>query len=309
VKTRIWVALLAVYIVWGSTYLAIRYMVEELPPFLSAGVRFLIAGLILLLWQRLRGSPAPTREEWKAATIIGLFLLLGGTGLLGWAEQIIPSGIASLFIGATPLWMALLDTFRPNGIRLGWLTWAGVLIGFLGIALLANPWSSSLDGLQLNLWGVLALLLAALNWSIGSLYSRKAPLPASPLMGTGMEMVAGSLGLLVLGTLLGEWSQLDLSAVTSRSLLSLLYLIVFGSLVGYVSYTWLLRNAPTPLVSTYAYVNPLVAILLGSFFGAEQITWRVIVCALIILSSVGLINFSRTHTASPVTPETISAAD
>lgn len=296
-KSRIWAALVAVYIVWGSTYLAIRYMVEELPPFLSAAVRFLLAGLILLLWQRLRGSPAPTRQEWKAATIIGLFLLLGGTGLLGWAEQIIPSGVASLFIGATPLWMALLDTFRPNGTRLSWLTWAGVLTGFLGIALLANPWSSSLDGLSLNPWGVVACLLAALNWSIGSLYSRKAPLPDSPLMGTGMEMIAGSLGLLVLSTVLGEWSQLDLTAVTSRSLLSLVYLIFFGSLVGYVSYTWLLRNAPTPLVSTYAYVNPLVAILLGSVFGGEPITWRVVVSALIILSSVGLINYSRTRAA------------
>jgi drug/metabolite transporter (DMT)-like permease len=309
VKSRIWTALLAVYIIWGSTYLAIRYMVEELPPFLSSAVRFLIAGLILLLWQRLRGSPAPTRQEWKAATIIGLFLLLGGTGLLGWAEQIIPSGIASLFIGATPLWMALLDTFRPNGIRLSWLTWAGIMIGFLGIAVLANPWSSSLDGLHLNPWGVLALLLAALNWSIGSLYSRNAPLPVSPLMGTGMEMIAGGSGLLLLSTVLGEWNQLDPGAITSRSLLSLLYLIFFGSLVGYVSYTWLLRNAPTPLVSTYAYVNPLVAILLGTLFGNEPVTWRVVISALIILSSVGLINFSRTRAAGRTKAETPAPAD
>jgi drug/metabolite transporter (DMT)-like permease len=309
VKARIWPALLAIYIVWGSTYLAIRYVVEEMPPFLSAGTRFLVSGAILVLWQRLRGSPAPTRREWGAATIIGLFLLLGGNGGLAWAEQIIPSGIASLFIGATPLWMALLDTLRPGGTRLSWLTWAGVLAGFAGIALLANPWSNGLDGLHLDTWGVIVLLLAALSWSIGSLYSRKAPLPASPLMGTGMEMLAGSLGLFAFGSLVGEWGQLNLNAITTHSLLGLLYLITFGSLIGFVSYTWLLRNAPTPLVSTYAYVNPLVAILLGALLGGEPVTWRVMISALIILSSVGLINFSRTRAAARAEAEIPVPAD
>ncbi len=308
-KARIWPALLAVYLVWGSTYLAIRYVVEEMPPFLSAGTRFLVSGAILVLWQRLHGSPAPTRREWGAATIIGLFLLLGGNGLLAWAEQIIPSGIASLFIGATPLWMALLDTLRPGGIRLSWLTWAGVLAGFAGIALLANPWANGLDGLHLDPWGVIVLLLAALSWSIGSLYSRKAPLPASPLMGTGMEMLAGSLGLFAFGSLVGEWGQLDLSAITAHSLLGLLYLITFGSLIGFVSYTWLLRNAPTPLVSTYAYVNPLVAILLGAVLGNELVTWRVAISALIILSSVGLINISRARAAARAEAEISAPAD
>ena len=309
VKARIWPALLAVYIVWGSTYLAIRYVVEAMPPFLSAGVRFLVSGAILVVWQILRGSPLPSRREWRAATIIGLFMLLGGNGLLAWAEKIISSGIASLFIGATPLWMALLDTLRPGGIRLNWLTWAGVLFGFAGIVLLANPWSSGLDGLHLDPWGVVVLLLAALSWSVGSLYSRKAPLPDSPLMGTGMEMLAGSVGLFLFGSLVGEWGQLELSAITARSLLGLLYLITFGSLVGFVSYTWLLRNAPTPLVSTYAYVNPLVAILLGALLASEPVTWRVIVSALIILSSVGLINFSRARTASRAEAETPALAE
>jgi len=308
-KTRIWTALLAVYIVWGSTYLAIRYVVAELPPFLSAGVRFLISGSILIIWQRLQGNPAPSRREWRAAAIIGLFLLLGGNGLLAWAEQIIPSGIASLFIGATPLYMALLDSLRPGGVRLSWQTWAGVVFGFAGIALLTNPWSHTLDGLHLDPLGVIVLLLAALSWSIGSLYSRKAPLPDSPLMGTGMEMLAGSLGLFLFGSLIGEWGQLDINAVTSHSLLGLLYLITFGSLIGFVSYTWLLRNAPTPLVSTYAYVNPLVAILLGTLLVSEPITWRVVLSALIILSSVGLINFNRTRTATKSKVESSAATD
>ena len=308
-KTRIWTAMIAVYIVWGSTYLAIRFVVETMPPFLSAGVRFLISGAILVLWQRLRGSPAPTRREWSAATIIGLFLLLGGNGGLVWAEQIIPSGIASLFIGATPLWMALLDTFRPGGTRLSWLTWAGILTGFGGIALLANPWRNGLDGLHLDAWGVIALLLAALSWSIGSLYSRKASLPSSPLMSTGMEMLAGSLGLFIFGSLVGEWGQWDLAAITDRSLLGLLYLIIFGSLIGFVAYTWLLRNAPTPLVSTYAYVNPLIAILLGTLLGGETISWRVVLSALIILSSVAIINFSRTRATTRAEVETPAPAD
>jgi drug/metabolite transporter (DMT)-like permease len=308
-KLRIWTALLSVYIVWGSTYLAIRYVVETMPPFLSAGVRFLISGAILVISCHLRGDPAPTRREWGAAAIVGLFLLLGGNGSLVWAETIIPSGVASLFIGATPLWMALLDTFRPGGVRLNWLTWLGVLTGFAGITWLASPWHSGMDSLHLNPWGVLVLLFAALTWSIGSLYSRKAPLPASPLLGTGMEMLAGSLGLFAFGSLVGEWGQLDLAAITLRSLLGLAYLITFGSLIGFVSYTWLLRNAPTPLVSTYAYVNPLVAILLGTVLGQEPLSPRILICALIILSSVGIINLSRSRATAQQQTETPSPAD
>ena len=303
-RSRIWLALGAVYIVWGSTYLAIRFVVESMPPFISSGARFIISGLVLVIWRRMRSSPSPTRQEWKAAAIIGLFLLLGGNGGLVWAEQIIPSGIASLFIGATPLWMALLDTLRPGGTHLDWLTWTGVLVGFTGIALLANPWQNGLDGLHLDPWGVIVLLLAALSWSIGSLYSRRAPLPASPLLGTGMEMLVGGLSLIAAGSLAGEWVRLDITAITSRSLLGLVYLIIFGSLVGFVSYTWLLRNAPTPLVSTYAYINPLVAIMLGVVLGGETFTWRVALCALIILGSVGLINFSRSRAITRAEAET-----
>lgn len=309
VKLRIWIALLAVYIVWGSTYLAIRFTVETMPPFLSAGIRFLISGIILVLWQRLRGAPAPSRQEWGAATVVGLFLLLGGNGALVWAERIIPSGVASLIIGATPLWMALLDSFRPGGVRLPWLTWLGVLAGFAGIALLANPWQTGTSALHLDPWGILVLLLAALSWSIGSLYSRKAPLPAAPLMATGIEMLAGSLGLFVFGSLVGEWGQLNLAAISSRSLFGLVYLIAFGSLIGFVAYTWLLRNAPTPLVSTYAYVNPLVAILLGTLLGQEAFSPRILICALIILSSVGIINFSRSWAASQPEAKKSAPAD
>jgi drug/metabolite transporter (DMT)-like permease len=221
-------------------------------------------------------------------------LLLGGNGMLVWAEQRIPSGIASLFIATTPLWMVLIDTLRPGGKNPGWLTWGGVLVGLSGIALLSNPWEGVSGGVILDGWGIVALLFAALFWSIGSLYSRHAALPASPLMGTGIEMLAGCTGLFALGTLTGEWGRLDIAAIAPRSLGGLAYLIAFGSLIGFVAYTWLLRNAPTPLVATYAYVNPLVAILVGSLLGGELLTTRVIISAAIIIGGVILINLSRT---------------
>ena len=304
-NAKIWPALLAVYIIWGSTYLAILFMVETMPPFLATGLRFLISGLILYIWRRRQGDAPPSRIQWRSAAIIGLLMLLGGNGSLVWAEQRIPSGIASLFIGTTPIWLVLLGGFLPGGQRANWLTWLGVLVGFGGIALLVGPVNTGQAGLALDPWGVAALLVAAFTWALGSLYSRTAPLPNSPLLYTGMEMLAGSLGLFAFSALVGEWGQLDLAAITARSLLGLLYLILFGSLVGFVSYAWLLRNAPTPLVATYAYVNPLVAILLGSLFAQEQVTWRVVLSAAIIIGAVLVINTAKSlagRAPQPVPP-------
>jgi drug/metabolite transporter (DMT)-like permease len=293
-KARAWTALIAVYLVWGSTYLAIRFAIETIPPFISAGLRFLISGAILFYWQRLRGEPAPKKAEWGSASIIGLLLLVGGNGLLVWAEQRIPSGIASLFIATAPLWMVLIDTLRPGGTRANWLTWLGVLVGFTGTALLANPWQSGATGPSLDPVGMAVLIFAAISWSIGSLYSRRASLPRSPLLGTGMEMLVGSLGLLILATLTGEWNQFNAMHISLRSLGGLTWLIIFGSGVGFVAYTWLLRNAPTPIVSTYAYVNPVVAILLGVLIAGETLQSLEIISALIILAGVVLITTART---------------
>ena len=292
-SSRAWVALFAVYIVWGSTYLAIRFTVETIPPFLSAGIRFLVSGAVLYILNRLNGNPAPKKIEWRAAAIIGLLLLLGGNGGLVWAEQRIPSGIASLFIATTPLWMVLIDSLRPNGVRTNGLTWLGVLVGFLGIAFLANPWQSHSGSPPLDPIGMVVLILAALSWSIGSLYSRKASLPSSSLLGTGMEMLAGSVGLFAFSALIGEWNQFDIASVSGRSIGGLIYLIVFGSFIGFVAYTWLLRNAPTPIVSTYAYVNPLVALFLGSVIAHESLDTQDIISALIILSGVVLITTAK----------------
>lgn len=289
----IWAALIAIYIVWGSTYLAIRFAVETMPPFLAAGFRFLIAGAVLYAFRRLRGDPTPLRIEWRSAAIVGLFLLVGGNGGVMWAEQRVASGIASLMIASVPLWMALLDSLRPGGRRPNSWVVVGVLAGFAGILVLIGP--AQLIGIEgeVDLLGALVLLLAAFFWAVGSLYNRGARLPDSPLLATGMEMLVGSLGLLILGSVTGEWGQLDITAISTRSWLGFAFLVVFGSWVGFASYIWLLRVAPTMLVSTYAYVNPLVAILLGSLLAGEELTARVLLAAVFILGSVVLITLKQ----------------
>lgn len=288
----IWAAMISVYVFWGSTYLAIQFAIQTIPPFLMAAFRFLLAGSVLYAWRRLSGDPAPSRSHWRSAAIVGLFLLLGGNGGVVWAEQRVVSGVAALLVGSTPLWMVLIDwvqgVYRPTGKTL-----AGVLVGFAGIAVLVGP--SQLTGLHgsIDPLGAGVLMLAAFLWAVGSLYSRGASLPASPLLGTGMEMLCGGAGLLLAGTLSGEWARLDIGAVSLPSLLGLGYLILFGALGGFTSYTWLLRNAPTPLVSTYAYVNPVVAILMGNLLAAEPLTPRVLLAAAVIVGAVALITVSR----------------
>jgi drug/metabolite transporter (DMT)-like permease len=291
-KVKIWVSLLLVYILWGSTYLAIRYAVETIPPFLMAGTRFLIAGSILYLWRRASGDPAPTRRQWLSATAIGLLLLLGGNGMLSWAEQKVASGVAALLIGSVPLWMAAIEAIRPGGNRPNWLGVLGLVIGFGGIALLVGPSLAGGSKAELHPLGIAVLLFASLSWSIGSIYSRHAELPRSALLSTSMEMLAGGAGLILTGTVMGEWHALVLSAVALRSLLGLAYLAVFGSMVAYTAYTWLLRNAPLSLVSTYAYINPLIAILLGSLLAGELLSERILTAAIVIVGSVVVINLS-----------------
>jgi drug/metabolite transporter (DMT)-like permease len=292
-KVKVWAALLAIYIVWGSTYLAIRFAVGTIPPFLMAGTRFLVAGLILYVWRRLVGDPSPTPRQWRSALIVGLLLLLGGNGLVSWAEQHVASSIAALMIASVPLWMVLIDTLRPKGIKPDWKIVLGLLVGFGGIALLVTSTKSDGASEGMNPLGIGALILASLLWSIGSVYGSDADMPESSLLSTGMEMLGGAAGLFLVGTLTGEWRSLDLASITSNSLLGLAYLVTFGSLVGFVSYVWLLRNAPLSLVSTYAYVNPVVAIFVGAWIGNELINGRIIIAALVIIGSVGVINLSK----------------
>jgi drug/metabolite transporter (DMT)-like permease len=270
-KIRVWTALVAIYIVWGVTYLAIRFGVETIPPFLMAGTRFLVAGVILYVWRRLAGDLNPTPRQWRSAVVVGLLLLVGGNGMVSWAEQHVASGIAALMIASVPLWMALIDTLRPRGITPDWKILLGLLVGFGGLALLVTSSKSISASEGMNPVGIGVLLLASLSWSLGSIYSRDAEMPESSLLGTSIEMLGGAMGLFLAGTLTGEWQLLHISAITSRSLLGVAYLIVFGSLVGFVAYAWLLRNAPLSLVSTYAYVNPVVAIFVGAWLGNELI--------------------------------------
>jgi drug/metabolite transporter (DMT)-like permease len=306
-KLKIWLAMLAVYIFWGSTYLAIRFAVETMPPFLMASTRFLIAGSILFLWRRAAGDRPPARIEWRAAAVVGLLLLLGGNGGVTWAEQRVPSGVAALMVGSAPLWMVLIDALRPGGTRPNFQTALGVLVGFAGILILIGPGEMDGGG-SMDPAGTVVLLLAGFLWAVGSLYSRGAKLPSSPLLGTGMEMLAGGVGLLLAGTLTGEWARVDLAGISTKSLLGLAYLIVFGALVGYSAYTWLLRVAPTPLVSTYAYVNPLIAVFIGNLFAQEPLTPRILISALVIVSSVALINTSRMAAARKPAAPVLSAS-
>jgi drug/metabolite transporter (DMT)-like permease len=308
-KTRIWTALIALYIVWGSTYLAIRFAVETIPPFLMAGTRFLISGLILYGWRRLAGDPAPTLRQWRSAAIVGLLLLLGGNGVVSWAEQHVPSGIAALMVASIPLWMVVIDAVRPGGSKPDRRIILGLLIGFGGLALLVTATQGLTPADRLDTVGILALVLAAFLWSLGSVYSRDAEMPKSSLMGTGIEMLAGAAGLFIAGTLSGEWQALDLAAIRPASLLSLAYLVTFGSLIGFVAYAWLLRNAPLSLVSTYAYVNPVIAIFLGAWLGSEPINAQIIVAALVIIGSVVMINLSKRSRIQPDEEAALNAAD
>jgi drug/metabolite transporter (DMT)-like permease len=298
-KAKIWLALGAVYVIWGSTYLAIRFAVETIPPFLMVGTRFLVAGAILYVFRRSRGDAPPLRIEWKSAAVVGILLLVGGNGIVVWAEQYIPSGITALIVGTAPVFMVLIDALRPGGQRPGFKRALGILIGFAGIVILIDPSGMTKNPDRWVMIGLGALFLATFFWALGSLYSRSARLPGSPLLGTGMEMLIGGGCLLVIATLTGEWGRLDLASISARSLYGLLYLIVFGALIGFVAYTWLLRAAPTPLVSTYAYVNPLIAVLLGSWLAGEALDLRIALAAAVIVSSVFLINTGRSTSPAP----------
>ena len=296
-KSRIWLALFTLYIAWGTTYLAIRFAVETIPPFFMTGTRFLVAGVILYIWRRLAGDPAPTRIQWRSAIIIGSLLLVGGIGGVSLAEKYIPSGIAALVVAATPLWVVLISALQPGGDRPTWRSMAGVMIGIAGIFILVDPGKATGPQAGSSYLGIALVLLATLFWSIGSIYSHKAQLPASPLLGTGMELLAGAAGSYMIGLMMGETRQLDIAAISLRSLSGLAYLILVGSLIGFVCYTWLLRVAPTPLVVTYAYVNPLVAVFLGSLIAGEILTPRILIAAPLILAAVGLIHMRQSKKA------------
>lgn len=287
-RAKVLVAFALVYVIWGSTFLAIRYAIETLPPFLMAGGRFLVAGSVLYAWARLRGAAPPTRRHWASAAVIGALLLLTGNGLVVWAEQRVPSGAASLFIATEPLWIVLLDWLSGHGARPSKRVAVGVALGLAGVSLLVQP-ASLVGGGAIDALGAAALLTAAFSWAAGSLYSRRAHLPPAPLLATAMQLLAGGVLLAAAAALTGELAAFHPHAASTRSLLAVLYLAVFGSLVGYTAYIWLLKVEKPSRVATYAYVNPVVAVLLGWLVAGEPLTPRTIAAAFTIIAAVVMI--------------------
>lgn len=293
----VWAALLTIYVLWGSTYLAIRVAVTTMPPLLMVGSRFTIAGLILLAWRlplALRAGNPPSIDHWRRALVIGAALLLGGNGGVALAEQTVPSGLAALIVSTVPLWMIAIDAVfykrMPSRAAL-----VGLVTGFGGVALLiGSPGAGSV-----SIIGAIVLVFASLSWAAGSIYSRTAKLPDDSLLSTGMEMLCGGACLLLAAAASGDYARFDFGAVSVDSWISFWWLVFFGGIVGFAAYLWAIRNAPTSLVSTYAYVNPVVAVALGWAILHERITIGTLSAGAVIVASVALIvsSFARQRTA------------
>jgi len=286
VTGAVWAALGIVYVVWGSTYLAIRVVVETMPPFLSAAARFLVAGSLLAGLVAWRQGPSALRVSGRqlgSAVLVGLLLLVGGNGLVVLAERTVPSGLAALLVASVPLWVVLFR--RLAGQRTSAATVGGVLLGLAGLAVLTSP---GLTG-DVHLAGLLMVVLAALIWAFGSFLAGRIPMPASPITASVYEMLAAAAGALLLAFVRQEPQHLDLAAISTRSWVALAYLFTFGSLVAFTAYAWLLQRAPLPLVATYAYVNPVVAVLLGWLILAEPLTWPIVLGGTIVVAGVCLV--------------------
>jgi len=288
ITTLVIVAFGAVYVVWGSTYLAIRVGIESFPPFILAGLRHLVAGLILFPVVRWKTGLRPTAANWKAATIVGFLLLFVGNGGVSWAEQLVPSGVTALLVATVSLWLVIVDWLRPGGNRPGPKVITGLVLGFAGLLLLVGP--SHLGGSgRVDPLGAGVLVLASFAWSCGSLYAKHGGMPASPMLGVAMQSLTGGVILLIVALLTGEFRDMHWAAVTSRSWFALVYLIVFGSGIGFSAYIFILHKSTAARVATYAFVNPVVALFLGWLIAGEAITLRTILAAAVILTAVILV--------------------
>ena len=286
-------AFVALYVVWGSTYLAIRYAVETLPPLLMGGVRFILAGALLIGWARWRDGARATSANWRAATIAGGLLLLGGNGAVVWAEERgLPSGLVALLVATMPFWMVVAEWVRPGGRAPRPGVVAGIALGLAGLALLVGPGALGSTGTRIDPIGTAVVIAGSLSWAIGSLYARSAPLPGNALFATGLEMFAGGVLLCLAAVAFGEWGRLDLTRTSAASIAGFLYLVVFGSLIGFTAFAWLLRVSTPARVSTYAFVNPVVAVFLGWLVAGEPVTSRTMVAAAVIVGAVALITFA-----------------
>ena len=278
----------AVYLLWGSTYLGIRVAIESIPPMLMAGTRFFTAGIVLYTFMRMKGATRPRPIHWRNAGVVGAMLLLIGNGGLTWAELTVPSNIAALIIASTPLWMIVFDWLRPDGRRPHVSVFVGLLLGFTGVGLIIV----SKDHLGHNVaapLGALVLLAAALCWAAGSVFSRHSAQSDSALLAVSMQMIAGGFLLLLAGIVAGEHHRFDFHTVTASSRIAFLYLLVCGSLIGFTAYVWLLQVSTPARVSTYAFVNPLVAVILGRIFLHETLPAGVLIAGALIVAAVVVI--------------------
>ncbi|MHC4177309.1 MAG: EamA family transporter [Planctomycetota bacterium] len=278
-------AFAAIYLIWGSTYLAIRLAVETIPPLLMAGVRFTIAGLVVYMLFRARGGRAPTAREWRAATIAGALLFLGGGGALAWGEETVSSGTAALLVAVMPLWMVLLNAIGPNGERINALVLAGIGLGFVGVAVLMAPRVMRVDRAD-SPAGAIVILVGTVSWAAGSIYMRRSPLASTPMLAGSTELLCGGMLLIVAGLFAGEWGELSSASISVSSSMALAYLIVFGSLIAFFAYRRLLSVSTPAKVSTHAFVNPLVAVLLGWLVGDERLTVETLLAAPLVFMAV-----------------------
>ncbi len=287
----VWKTLLAfaiIYIIWGSTFLAIRVGVREIPPFLFAAIRFLLAGLLLCGWLLAHGEPLPEFREWISVMLVALMLFPFDYGLLFWAEQRVASGIAAVMMATIPIFMALSEMVFLRTQRLTFRLLLGLFTGIAGVAVLMSH-SLKVGGTPIDRAGAIALIIAAMNWSVGSVLSRRLSLPSSKLMSSGTEMFAGGALLVIAAVILGEFHRFDLSALSGRTWFALFYLVFAGSILAFSAYVWLLHHESPTKVGTYAYVNPAVAVLIGYFFGGERIDVRTIIGTVCVLMSVLII--------------------
>lgn len=294
-------AFAAVYIVWGSTYLAIKYAIETFPPFLMAGVRFVVAGSVLLFWARFsKDYERPKAVHWKTSFIVGTLLLLGGNGGVVYAEHHISSSLAALLVATEPFWIVLLSWLWLKKARPNLKVVSGLILGFLGVWLLISGQSSASGAAadSIQWFATLVVITGTMCWAAGSIYGLRAPVPKSAILTSGMQMFAGGLVLLFVSLITGEWWKFSFREVSSNSWFGLAYLIIFGSIVGFTAYSWLLKNAQPAMVATYAYVNPIIAVFLGWLIAGETFTAQMLIGAGIIVGSVVLITSHKKEESS-----------
>jgi drug/metabolite transporter (DMT)-like permease len=285
-------AFAAIYLIWGSTYLGIRFAVETIPPFVLGGARFLLAGGLLYTWLRFKGVPRPAGFHWRNAAVVGGLLLGVGNGGVNWAEQRVASSLTALLIAITPLWFVLLDWLRPRGARPALQTMLGIVVGFAGVAMLVRGGNTTRHT-AVDLSSVAALMIASMAWACGSLYARYTPKPGSSVMAGAMQMLAGGAVLFAVGLLSGEAEKFDLTGVSLRSACAFAYLTVVGSLIGFTAFSWLLNVSTPARISTYAYVNPVIAVFLGWAIGGEQLSARILWAAAVIVLGVVIITTGK----------------